>query len=206
VRGCGVEQLTVGSIVSNGLSKGLKNVVSIAVNLVLWALTVWIPYLNVGTTIGLVVGLTAKAGRNEAISPTEIFNPVYRKRMGEFFLVSGLLMLGELAGIVLLVIPGIVIAIAWSLGYLLVVDKEMNPTEGISRSNSLTYGKKWRIFFGYLVLGIVDGILLFLAYLLFRDASEGIGIAVGVVFYLYAVSVFINAAGHIYNTLTANLQ
>lgn len=77
--------LTVGSIISRALEDGVKNILPVAVNFILWALTIWIPYINIGTTIGITVGLPAKAGRGEGISYTEVFNPQYRKQMGNFF-------------------------------------------------------------------------------------------------------------------------
>lgn len=146
--------LTVGGIFTNSFQRGMKNLVPVFVNTILWILTIWIPYLNVGTTIGIMAGVIAKMSRGETISMTEIFNPVYRKRMGEYFLVTGLVAMGIWAGMVFFLIPGFVIAIAWILAPLFVVDKEINPIEAINRSNTLTYGKKWVIFFGLLCIGI----------------------------------------------------
>jgi hypothetical protein len=77
---------------------------------------------------------------------TEIFDPKYRKYMGEFFLTSGLIGMGIGVGLVFFIIPGIVIALAWSLAILLVVDKGKNPTEAITMSNNCTYGYKKKIF------------------------------------------------------------
>ena len=92
-----MEQLTIGGIFSNALTIGLKNAVSLLGAVVLWALTVWIPYLNVGTTIGLV-GIIAKMGRGEVVSPTEIFDSANRRRMGEFFLVVAFISMGASIG------------------------------------------------------------------------------------------------------------
>ncbi|HOD16434.1 MAG TPA: hypothetical protein PLA65_03700 [Spirochaetota bacterium] len=146
--------LTVGGILTNSFQRGMKNLIPVLVNTILWILTIWIPYLNVGTTIGLMAGVVAKMSRGETISMTEIFDPVYRKRMGEFFLVTGLIFMGTFAGFMFFIIPGYVISIAWMLAPLLVVDKEINPIEAINKSNTMTYGKKWTIFFGMLVIGI----------------------------------------------------
>ena len=43
---------------------------------------------------------------------------------------------------------------------LLVVDKEVNPIEAINKSNTMTYGKKWTIFLGLLVIYLVSFIAL----------------------------------------------
>ncbi len=155
-----MENLTVGSIISNGIQRGIKNLVPVLVNTLLWIVTIWIPYLNVGTTIGMYAGVVAKMSRGDVISMTEIFDPVYRKRMGEFFLVMGFTTLGTWIGMAFMLVPGMVIGIAWMFAPLLVVDKEMNPTEAINKSNTMTYGKKWTIFLGLLVIYVVSIIAL----------------------------------------------
>jgi hypothetical protein len=141
-----VKKLEIVPTIKEGIAIGTKNIGPILVNVLLYALTCWIPYLNVGTTIGLFVGIIGKASRGEPIDMTEIFDPQYRKYMGEFFLTAGLMSVGICAGSLLAIIPGIVIALAWSLAPLLVVDKGKDPIEAISLSNKITYGYKRRIF------------------------------------------------------------
>jgi len=164
---------------------------------------VWIPYLNVGTTIGLGVGIIAMASRGEAISMTEIFNPKYRKYMGEFFLTSGLISIGVSIGIILFIIPGIIIGIAWSLAVMLVIDKEKNPMEAISLSNKITYGYKWRIFGVYLipcvVFTVAQSILMAIGY-----AARISGFTGFLVFLitLFEIFVFIGLQASIYRQLT----
>ena len=77
--------MKVSHIVKEGIGIGFKNLIPLVGTIVLYLLTCWIPYLNVGTTIALVA-LPAAMSRGEAISPTEIFDPKYRKNMGNFFL------------------------------------------------------------------------------------------------------------------------
>ena len=157
---------TVVSTIKDGIAIGSKNIGPILVNVLLWVITLWIPYLNVGTTIGLMVGIVTKASRGEVIPFTEIFDSKYRKYMGEYFLTAGLIGVGVGAGTIFGIIPGIVIALAWSLAILLVVDKGKNPTEAITLSNNCTYGYKWKMIGIYLLtylifavpLGILSGI------------------------------------------------
>ncbi len=198
-----MNQLTIGGFFNEGIKIGLRNAAALIVNGILWVLTIWIPYLNVGTTIGMF-SIAAKMARAEGISMTEIFNPQYRKFMGEFFLVMAFFMIGMYTGIIFLIIPGYVIAIAWSLAPLLVVDRGMDPIEAIKKSNELTYGHKWVIFGGmtllYIAVVIAAGILI------------GIGNAIhpyiGLIFTLAAVvlivPIMIGAQAYIYKTLTAN--
>ena len=156
-------ELTLVSIIQNGIQRGIKYLVPVFVNSILWILTIWIPYLNVGTTIGLTIGIIAKMSRDETVEMTEIFKPEYRRNMGEYFLVMGFIMAGVLAGMLFLYIPGIVIGIAWMLAPLFVIDKSMTPIDAISKSNNVTYGKKWIIFgsifivyvAGYIALALV---------------------------------------------------
>ncbi len=153
------KKLDVVAIIKNGIELGMKNLVPILVNALLWILTIWIPYINIGTTIGLAIGIVSKVSRGETISMTEIFDPKYRKYMGEFFLTGGLVMVGVSFGYVLFVIPGIIISIAWCFATLLAVDKGKNPTEAITMSNEVTYGNKGRMFLAYLVLTVVAAVL-----------------------------------------------
>jgi uncharacterized membrane protein len=133
-------------VIKSGVEIGIKNLVPILVNTLLWLVTIWIPYLNIGTTIGISAGLLVKASKGEPIAMTEIFDPRYRKYMGEFFLTMGLVGAGTAVGFALFIIPGCVIALAWSFSLPLAVDKEKNPTEAISLSNKLTYGNKGAMF------------------------------------------------------------
>lgn len=181
------QKLAVIATIKEGMNIGTKNIGPILVNLLLWILTIWIPYLNVGTTIGLTAGIVSKASRGEIISMTEIFNPQYRKYMGEFFLTCGLVTMGVGVGIIFGVIPGIVISLAWSLAILLVVDKGKNPTEAITLSNNCTYGYKLKMIGIYalvvLLFAIVqlilagigtvadtDGVIVLIAFLMILSA------------------------------------
>ena len=166
-----VKKLEVMDTIKDGIGIGVKNIGSILVNLILYILTVWIPYLNVGTTIGLLVGVISKASKGEAIPFTEIFDAKYRRYMGEFFLTCGLMGIGIGVGIVFFIIPGIVIAIAWYLAPMLAIDKGKNPSEAITISNNITYGNKWRIFGIFFLVGLVY----FVAVLIL----SGIGVATG---------------------------
>jgi uncharacterized membrane protein len=73
---------------------------------------------------------------------------------------------GIVAGMVLFVIPGLVIALAWSLALLLMIDKGLNPVEALTKSNQLTTGHKWTIFaaqlvvvIGFVILSAIFGLL-----------------------------------------------
>lgn len=46
-------KITVSSVLSEGIGLGLKNAPSLLGAVILWLLTIWIPYINVGTTIAI---------------------------------------------------------------------------------------------------------------------------------------------------------
>jgi len=195
-----MEQLTIAGIFSNALTIGLKNAASLLGAVILWALTVWIPYLNVGTTIGLVA-IVAKMGRGEVVSPTEIFDRANRQRMGEFFLVMAFVYLGVMMGTLFMFIPGMVIAIAWGLAPLLVLDKGVNPIEAIEQSNRLTYGKKATIFWASLLL--IVGLYIILLGLMFGFSKihPMLGLLVSAVGMIVIVAVSMGIQAYVYHVL-----
>ena len=198
------EKLAVIGTIKEGIAIGAKNIGSILVNVLLWALTVWIPYLNVGTTIGLMVGIVTKASRGEVIPVTEIFDPKYRKYMGEYFLVSGLVSMGVGVGVIFGIIPGIVICLAWNLASLLVIDKGKNPTEAITLSNNCTYGYKGKMLGIYLLSGLA---FIIVTIIFAAIGSSGHGKLMGfmgflsVLVWLFAIFVFIGIQASIYKQL-----
>jgi hypothetical protein len=183
--------LSVGTIISNGISIGLKNLGPLIGTTILWVITIWIPYLNIGTTIAMSA-IVLSMSRNETLSPTEIFKPHYRKYMGEYFILIGLMMIGVYAGLIMFIIPGIVISISWSLAILLLIDKGLSPIDSLMTSNKLTYGYKWTIFLAefifviaymivYLILGwilsdspIILGLFVIVLTILFMPFAWGL--------------------------------
>ena len=117
--------------------------------------------------------------------------------MGEWFLTYGLLNIGVLIGLILFVIPAYVISIAWSLALYLVVDKELNPMEALQKSNDMTYGKKWIIFFGFLVL-----IIIFLIPIAIFSLLGVLGKILIVIAYIIMIATMVGATAHIYGTLS----
>lgn len=193
-------KLSVNSIITGGIEIGLKNSLAIIVNFILWILTCWIPYINVGTTIGLTVGIIAKASKGEVISVVEIFNPEYRKYMGEYFLTSGLLSVGIVLGMAFMIGPGIVISLAWSQALFLAIDKGKNPMEAISLSNKVTYGKKGTIFLAYLVVFLVIGVISPVLSLI-----PGIGILLNLILMLLVFFINFGITAYIYKSLCSDL-
>lgn len=141
-----------------GVSLALKNYLNIILTVLLYVVTVWIPYLNVGTTIALSA-LPAELAKGNKLNPTYIFNAKYRKNMGEFFILNSLMLGGILVGLMFMVIPAFVISLAWGLAILLFVDKNKSALEALRESNRITYGNKLNIFLVSLIIGLAVGIV-----------------------------------------------
>ncbi len=191
------KKLDFGEILSNAFSIGIKNLASIIGCVVLWILTIWIPYVNVGTTIAIVT-LPAALSKGKILSPVQIFDKSYYKYMGEFFLATGLRGIIVGTASIFLIIPGIVMAIAYSLTALLVVDKGKGAADALRLSNKSTYGNKWMIFLWILFYGIV---LLFIPMAILRWIWNPLSII-----YLIAISsVGFGGMAYVYGQLTSDI-
>ncbi len=154
-------KLSVLDTLKEGTAIGLKNAVSIFLASILYVLTILIPYINVGTTIAMnTIPLALSKGK--VISPFFIFESKYRRYMGESILFFILMMYCIAIGINLLLVPGIVIALAWSLAFCLMIEKGLSPTEALRMSNQKTYGHKFEIFAISVLLVVFLCALLFL--------------------------------------------
>ncbi len=149
------KRLDFGQTLKGAIQIGVKNAVTVIVTTILYVITVWIPYLNIGTTIAFFTVLPVRLGKGESFSPAEIFDAKYRENMTNFFLVLGLFNAGVGFAFILAFFPGLVIMYAWMLAAALVINKGMKPIEALNLSYKATYGSKWVIFFSYLVLGII---------------------------------------------------
>ncbi len=147
-------KITFSGVLGEGFQIGLKNALSIICAVALWILTIWVPYINVGTTIA-ICSIPVALAQGKTISPLFIFESKYRHLMGEFFLLVVFIYMAMIPLLLFLVVPAFVVGIAWSLAIYLLIDKRLSPTEALLKSNQLTYGYKWRIFGVSFVLAIV---------------------------------------------------
>lgn len=73
----------------------------------------------------------------------------------DYLIATILYVLIILGGLILLIVPGIIWAIKFSLYDYYIVDKRMGPIEALKRSAKATYGHKWNLFLFFLaVIGI----------------------------------------------------
>lgn len=173
--------LNLGDVLTNGFAIGLKNALSLIGASILWILTIWIPYLNVGTTIGLFT-MPVAMSKGKIVSPTEIFDGKYRQYMGEFFLLLGLRSLMTIPGYLFMYIPGIVMSLTYSMGVYIVLDKHIEPSKALSMSNKMTYGNKMTIFLSRLCVFVPFFVLGFL-----MSAVPALSTIIGILLFLYMI-------------------
>ncbi len=152
------EKLDIMQTIKDGVRYGLKNFFPLLLMVILYVVTVWIPYLNVGTTIGLYKAVI-RIGRGETIDPTAIFAKENFKDLSGFFLLLGLLYMGITVACFFLFIPGIVMGIAWGFAIYFFLDKKVSPLKALRLSYDTTFGNKWRIFFLGFICAVVIGFL-----------------------------------------------
>ncbi len=154
-------------VIQEGIGIGLKNFLSVFLACILYVITIWVPYLNVGTTIGLnTLPLKLSKNSDAVVSPTFIFDGHYRKYMGEFFNLVGLMSISIFPALCFMFVPAIIISYGWSQALFLLLDKEMSPSEAMMQSTKITYGYKSTLFWidvvCSLVFFIISGILMWI--------------------------------------------
>jgi len=204
--------LTVAGILRGTFAIAINNYFSIFLIGIVWMLTIWIPYINVGTTLALW-GFCIAIGRNEEFNTTHLFSSKYRKYIGEFFLLSAFIIFGYTIGLAFMIIPGIIILIAWSQAIYLLVDKNLNPIEAIKISNDITYGEKLTIFVGYsslaCIIYIPMVILVFGMSLVAAGRGAGGDMLMMLVLipgYLFYFACMISCSAYIYTELSKKLD
>jgi len=60
------------------------------------------------------------------------------------------------AGLILLIVPGIVWAIRYSLFRFLIIDEDLGPIDALKKSAELTDGSKWNLFLFDILIGLIN--------------------------------------------------
>lgn len=154
-----VKKLDFGETLQDSIAIGVKNAPSVIAAVVLFLVTIWIPYINIGTFIAITL-LPTQLAKGEVINPLGIFDSKYRRYMGEFLITMGLMVIPIYIAFIFMIIPGIVLSLAWSLAYYFLIEKGKNPIEALKASNDATYGSKWTMFAVALVFGIAAAIVM----------------------------------------------
>lgn len=195
-----MNELNVKEILTDGVTYGIKNFVSLLITVVLFALTIWIPYLNVGTIIAMSA-LPAKLAKGELLNPLYIFEAKYRRNMGEYFIMSGLMFGAYVLGTFLGIIPAIVMSYAWMFAGTLFAAEGLSPMEAIRCSNEKTYGHKLHIFFIFGLLAVVYLIAYFILGGIAGLISDSLAVFVNIVLMMLVEPILISCKAVIYRQL-----
>lgn len=199
------KRINIMATIKDGLAIALVNFVSLILVTVLYLVTIWIPYLNVGTTIAMC-SLPAEMAKGGAINPLFIFDDKFRKNMDEFFILMALMSGAISVGFLFMGIPGLVISVAWSFASVLFVDKDMSALDCLRESNRLTYGNKWRIFGAEFLMGLALGVICGIISGLFGIGDinwlQAIGTILSVILIIFMVPAIYGVEASIYRQLT----
>lgn len=200
------KKLNIIATIKDGIAIALVNYLSLVAAAALYVVTIWIPYLNVGTTIAMA-SLPAEMAKGNIVNPLFIFKGQYRKNMGEFFILMSLMYGAIGLGFLFMGIPGIVLSIAWSFAVVFFVDKDMNALEALRASNDMTYGNKLWIFCTKLVLSICLCLVIAIIDAIFGIGNiswlESIGSIINLVIIIFAVPALYGVDASIYKQLTS---
>ena len=201
-----VKKLDFGETLKDSVAIGVKNAPSVIAAVALWLITIWIPYLNVGTTIAITL-LPTQLAKGEIVNPLGIFDSKYRRYMGEFFITMGLMVFPIFIGVLFMVIPGIVLSIAWTLSYYFLIEKGKNPIQAIKASNDATYGSKWTMFAVALVFGIAASIVMLIFFSICGMINVGfITFVVMFILYVLAISISMSISASFWKQLKDNVE
>ena len=190
----------------DGIAIAGLNFLSLILVTLLYLVTIWIPYLNVGTTIAMS-SLPAELAKGNMINPLFIFESKYRRNMGEFFILMALMTGAISVGFMFMGIPGLVISIAWNYATVLFVDKNMSALDALRESNRITYGNKWRIFGAEFLIAFALGIVVAIIGGIFGIGNigwlEAIGTIINVILVIFIVPAIFGVDASIYRQLTS---
>ena len=199
------KKLNIVATIKDGLAIALINYLSLVAAAALYVITIWIPYLNVGTTIARC-SIPAEMAKGNVLNPLFIFKGEYRRNMGEFFILMALMSGAISVGFLFMGVPGLVISVAWSFATVLFVDKNLSALDALRESNRLTYGNKWRIFGAEFLVALCLCILTGIISLIFGIGEIGwletIGALINVIVIVFAVPAIYGVEASIYKQLT----
>lgn len=93
------------------------------------------------------------------------------KRYFAFLGQSIVLAIGVMVGLVLLVVPGMILAVRWSLAQALLIGRGAKVFESMGESWRKTAGYGWRIFFAVLLVGVAFIVLLGVIFVFLGESS-----------------------------------
>jgi uncharacterized membrane protein len=151
----------VGSTVVILLASGLIDAFSSALNTAVGgtaeqpSIIVTVVNLGLGTLLGM--GATAfYLAAHDAPDTVDLSALWHPQPFWKYLGASILYGLTLVAGLILLIVPGIVFALMFMFTTFIVIDRELGPVEAMKESNRITYGHKWNLLGFTLVLVLIN--------------------------------------------------
>jgi hypothetical protein len=116
----------------------------------------WLIFSVLGQAVILYGAFQQMAGSSFAIGES------LSRGLARFFPVIGLMLcmgIGILFGLVLLIVPGMILYVMWSVALPVCVVEQQGPFASLSRSSELTKGYRWKIFGIVILISIVNQII-----------------------------------------------
>ena len=152
---------------SSGFQLAKLNYGTILLNFIVYfflALILTITILGIFLLPALAVGFykfLIRAARRENVDVGDSLSEGFKNGMWWKSLVFIILStLGIIVGLMLLILPGIYLLVAWLLGFYLLIDKGMGPMQALGKSRELVHKLGfWKVFVIFLAIYILESIL-----------------------------------------------
>ena len=200
------DKLSFSQTMSDGFSSGFRNCLSLIGAMILYILTIWIPYINIGTTIALST-LPLLYARGESFNPLIIFESHYRREMGQYLLLMVFKNSAIMVSLIFMFFPSLVMTFSYLLSTFFLIEEGQDPISSMKLSNQATYGSKWTMFGVVLVFMLccyaITGILFGLAALSVQAGAAVVAIIALLAFLasIVMVSIYIGLLGSMWNQL-----
>jgi hypothetical protein len=125
-----------------------------------------------GTVVGMTLAYAAifQVAMQDLHGQPVATERLFRAAAGKFWPLLGLILLfslGVVAGLVLLIVPGVLLAMAWSVAMPALVLEDRGVFGAFSRSAALTRGSRWSIFLLFFIVWLVSFIVELVLIILF---------------------------------------
>mgnify|MGYP001450675048 CR=1 FL=1 len=152
---------------SSGFQLAKLNYGTILLNIIVYfflALILTFTILGIFLLPALAVGFykfLIRAARRENVDVGDSLSEGFKNGMWWKSLVFIILStLGIIVGLMLLILPGIYLLVAWLLGFYLLIDKGMGPMQALGKSRELVHKLGfWKVFVIFLAIYILESIL-----------------------------------------------
>jgi hypothetical protein len=138
-------------VLVSAITSALKNEVQ-KVALASLALTLIQYVVNTVVAMGIIkISLEFVAKRKPKILDIVYYKPIVRYALAS--IASGFI---AFVGFILLIIPGVILAVRLQFATYLIVDKNLGPIEALKKSWNITRDNTWNLFFFGLLIGLIN--------------------------------------------------